>query len=230
MQVNEDSNTQTNCDSIRIVLADDHTIVRHGIKQVLESTGDYEIVGEAETADEAIAKVASESPEILLLDLGLPGKSGLEVLFELKETKVETRVVVLTMHENEIMAKQAISAGARAYLLKDCPPAELLEAIKKVHAGECVVPEKYKESVEEKKSGKSGSAKEGDPLGKLSKREREVFFMLADGKPNRVIAKELFISPRTVETHRARVIKKLGFDSTADLIRYAIKHKLVEVN
>ena len=214
---------------LSVLAADDHTIVRHGIKTILAGSDRYEVVGEARDADETMELLASLKPDILLLDIGLPSKSGIEVIYELREKQIPITIVVLTMHENEIMAKQALSAGAMAYILKDFTPEGLLQTIDKAVDGERVVPPQFQHIVDEieRKGPSMGNGAEGDPLSRLSRREREVFFLLADGMPNRTIAKKLFISPRTVETHRARVIKKLGFKSTADLIRYAIKNNLL---
>lgn len=217
-----------------IVIAEDHTLVREGIKKILDTTERFSILGEASGADSAVAELERVNPDLMILDIGLPEKSGIEVLYTIREKGLKTKVIILTMHENELMAKQAILAGARAYILKDFTPQGLLETINKVLSGAIVLPQQFDHLREEigaalkkGKVGKKPRTFEEDPLYKLSKREREVFFLLANGMPNRVIAKKLFISPRTVETHRARVIKKLGFKSTADLIRYAIKSNLL---
>lgn len=227
--VSEDMSSKTS-----IVIAEDHTLVREGIKNILTSTEQFNILGEASGADAAVAEVERLNPELLILDMGLPEKSGIEVLYTIREKGLQTKVIILTMHENELMAKQSILAGARAYILKDFTPQGLLETINKVLSGAIVLPQQFDhlreeigQALKKAKPGKRPRSFEEDPLYKLSKREREVFFLLANGMPNRVIAKKLFISPRTVETHRARVIKKLGFKSTADLIRYAIKSNLL---
>lgn len=215
-----------------VLIADDHTIMRHGIKSVLEPAADIEVVGETDGADETIARVTELQPDVLILDLGLPEKSGIEVIYAIEENKIETKVIVLTMHDDEMMITQALGAGAQAYVLKDFSPESLIGTIHRVLEGEMLLPEQFeylREDIMKRRESDSTSSDNSasDPLSKLSKREREIFFHLANGMPNRAIAKKLFISPRTVETHRARVIKKLGFSSTADLIRYAIKHNLL---
>lgn len=214
-----------------VVLSDDHNIVRHAIKSILQEKGNYTVVGECSTADETVEKVSVLKPDFLVLDLGLPGKSGLEVIYELKQLAINTKIVVLTMFEDEAKVRQVFSAGAMAYILKNSSPELFLSALSKVANGELFCSEKFSEILPEleeiAKAPDTATQSDQDPLEKLSKREREVFYLLADGKPNRVIAKQLFISPRTVETHRARVIKKLGFNSTADLIRYAIRNNLL---
>lgn len=218
--------------NISILIADDHTIMRHGIKSVLNPEINFTVIGETNGADETIEKVEELKPDILILDLGLPEKSGIEVIYAIEERKLETNIIVLTQHDDEAMITQALGAGAKAYILKDFSPESLVATIARVLDGEIILPEKFEHLRTDilKRRDSSASTERlssDDPLSKLSKREREIFFHLANGMPNRAIAKKLFISPRTVETHRARVIKKLGFSSTADLIRYAIKHNLL---
>jgi DNA-binding NarL/FixJ family response regulator len=216
---------------INVILSDDHQIVRHAVRTILAGDPRFKVVGECSHAEETVEKVKALQPQILIQDLGLPGKSGVEVLYELQQAEVPTRAIVLTMYDDEGKVRQAFSAGARAYLLKNSSPEEFMEAISTVLAGNIYIPERFSEFADEikelSKQRNGSTPTELDPLGKLSKREREIFYLLADGIPNRVIAKKLFISPRTVETHRARVIKKLGFSSTADLIRYAIRNNLM---
>jgi DNA-binding NarL/FixJ family response regulator len=216
----------------RIVIADDHSIVRQAVSSLLSSNG-YEVLGEASNSDEAISLVHEMKPDILLTDIGLPQKSGIELAFELKSSEHPTLCVNFTMYQEEARVRQAVSAGIRGYILKTEPPQEILRLLDEVSQGQLALSGQFssiREELEElaSQASKNGSHYEDlDPLSKLSKREREIFFLIADGKPNRVIAKRLFISPRTVETHRARVIKKLGFESTADLIRYSIKNSLI---
>jgi len=216
-----------------VVLADDHAMMRHALRNILQKNNTFEVVGEAENAEKALELVGLHKPRFLVLDIGLPGRSGLEVIYELTQKQSKTAIIVVSMYEEEATIRQAISAGARGYLPKNSPPEQLLAALQTVMQGKLFVPDQYSHLLEELEemvhsSGKVSTRKALDPLSKLSKREREIFYLLADGSPNRVIAKKLFISPRTVETHRARVIKKLGFDSTADLIRYAIMNNLLK--
>lgn len=215
-----------------VVLTEDHDIVRYAVKALLEKSGHYKVVGEAENAESTIELLERYRPELAVLDIGLPGRSGLETIYQIKERGLPTRVVVFTMYDDPAKMKQALAAGAVGYILKSSSPEVLLEELGRVMNGEIVLPKRYEHLRNEvgwSPTPGEKPAAETDPLDKLSKREREVFFLLADGLPNRVIAKKLFISPRTVETHRARVIKKLGFSSTADLIRYAIRHNLLTV-
>jgi DNA-binding NarL/FixJ family response regulator len=219
----------SNDNKIPVVLIDDHTIVRHAIKTTLDATKHYIVVGEGSTADEAVSLTESLKPQVILMDLGLPGKSGLEAIYELRQKNVGTRIAVLTMYEDEIKAKQAFAAGASGYILKNTPVQKFLEALEKVISGGRYLPEQFSYLESSITALQHDGPSSVDPLAELSKREREVFYLLADGMPNRVIAKKLFISPRTVETHRARVIKKLNCNSTADLIRYAIRNNLLSL-
>jgi len=216
---------------VKVIIADDHTLMRHGIKNILIDRSDIKVIDESRAADETITKVLTQKPDVLFLDLGFPEKSGIEVIYALKEQKSPTKIIVLTRHDDETMLLQALMAGADAYILKNFTPEALIEALRSVQAGKMVLPERFehlREDIEKKRTKPTKkSILVGDPLQKLSKRERQIFFLLANGLPNRIIAKQLEISPRTVETHRARVIKKLDFDSSADLIRYAIKHNLL---
>lgn len=212
-------------DCCSIVLVDDHAIVRHAIKTILEGAGHYQVVGESDSCAGGLKLVQDLSPEIAIVDLGLPGKSGLELLMDLKQLNLRTKVVVVTMYEDEQRFTHALHAGALAYLPKNLPPQEFLTALQKVRTGERYVPARLAHL--EKALGETNSESSSDPLARLSKREREIFFFLAEGLPNRTIAKKLFISPRTVETHRARVLKKFGFLSTAELIRFALRNHLL---
>lgn len=230
----------TNKAPATVVIVDDHQVVRHAVRHILESTGRYTVVGEGSTAEEAKRLVDEKNPALLLLDLGLPDRSGLDVVKDLESNSSERATLIFTMYEEAAKVQQALRAGARGYLLKTSSTKEILDAFDKVHAGETFIPQQFQpltndmgaplqtgDFVVTSKAPTSGGA--ADPLKSLSKREREIFFFIADGIPNRVIAKKLFLSPRTVETHRARVIKKLGCTSTADLIRYALRNRLLSL-
>ena len=211
---------------VTVVISEDQTIVRHGLRAILEKSGRYSVVGEAGDVDQTLKVVKDTKPQILVLDLGLPGKGGIEVIYDLAKSENSPKIAVLSVYTEKDKVLQAMNAGAAAYIFKTCTPDEFVSTLDQVVAGSRVAPKEFANLLEAntpliKKSNSS------DPLNRLSKREREVFFMLANGMPNRNIAKKLFISPRTVETHRARVIKKLEIVSTADLIRYAIKHNLM---
>jgi two-component system response regulator NreC len=214
-----------NSQSTRVVLTDDHGIVRHAIRTILESSGEFNVVAEADSCAETVKAVEEYKPEILIIDLGLPGKSGLETILELREKQLQLHIVVLTMYEDELKVLQALRAGARAYLLKNIPPAEFLTALRAVRSGAIYLPARFQHLAAALEASPDQDL--SDPLAKLSKREREIFYFLAEGLPNRTVAKKLFISPRTVETHRARILRKFNFASTAELIRFALRNHLI---
>lgn len=215
---------------VSVVLTDDHRLIRHAMRALLDKSTQFSVVGEARDAEETLDLLKQHSPDLLILDVGLPGKSGIELIYEIRQQHLSPKIAVLTMYEDEEKVRQALGAGANGYIYKDVAPKDLLSALDRVISGELVIPEQFNHLREELASGSlsNGHGRDSaDPLSKLSKREREVFHLIASGMPNRVIARKLFISPRTVETHRARVIKKLGFSSTADLVRFAIKNNLL---
>lgn len=208
-----------------VILTDDHAIVRHAVKSIIESDKRYQVIAEADSFAKTIELMGQHQPDLLVLDLGLPDRSGIEVLRECAFQRCHTKVVILSMFEDERKVLEAIAAGADAYILKSCSSQELLEVLNQTDSGTKVVPLGYEHLLEQLE----GNGQFHDPLAELSKREKEVFYLLAEGLPNRIIAKRLFISARTVETHRARAIKKLGLSSTADLIRFAIKNELLAI-
>lgn len=221
-----DSGSTLSPSNARVVIVDDHNLIRHAVRTILENTQGFSVAGEALNGDDAIQLLQRERPEIVLLDIGLPGKSGLEILKQLKATNTASKVIVLSMHEDSKHLSQALSNGASGYLTKTTTARQLVDSLKRVQAGEVVVAPELEATL---KSLDQSATSNGDALKPLSPRERELFMVFAEGHPNRVIAKKFFISPRTVETHRARVIKKLGLKSNADLIKFAIRHELVSV-
>ena len=211
-----------------VLVADDHPIVRRSVRGLIEqdSSLSLSVVGEASDAAEALSLLDSLQPDILLLDIALPGKSGIEVLRELRAKGSNTKVIILTMHQDELTVRRALMAGANAYIPKTEGIEVLLEAIGAVERVEVFVPKAFYPIINEVQSfRRTGDLEKQesllDPLEPLSAREREVFFLLVEGDPNRVVAKKLTISPRTVETHRARVFRKLDIQTTAGLVRFA---------
>ncbi|MCB0309593.1 MAG: response regulator transcription factor [Bdellovibrionales bacterium] len=210
-----------------VVITDDHKIIRCALTSLLNKRSEFKVVGEARSVEETLEIVTEKRPDFLILDIGLPNQSGFEALYEIKKRSLPTKVFIFTMYEDEEMVTQSLEGGAIGFLSKMADPADLIDGLKQAMNGECYLPDCYSHLAPEKKVGSERCIDLTDPLGILSDRERQVFYMLADGLPNRSIAKKLFISPRTVETHRARVIKKLNVDSTVGLVRYAIKNNLV---
>jgi two-component system invasion response regulator UvrY len=209
---------------IKIIIADDHAIVRNGLKQILADETRMELIGEAKDATELLELVRSHPCDVVILDISMPGRSGLTVLKELREGRPHLAVLVLTMYSEEQYAMRALRLGATGYLTKDSAPAELLTAIKRVAAGGRYITAAAAESL-----AASLGVREGQlPHENLSDREHEVMRKLALGKPVSQIADELFLSPNTVSTYRTRILEKLQLHGNGELIRYAIKNGLAD--
>lgn len=202
---------------IRVQICDDHALVRSGLRRLLEAETDIAVVGEAATAEEAVAGVREDPPEVLLLDVVLPGRSGIDVLPEIAEAAPTTKVLMLSMQDDPAYVRQAFAAGANGYLLKDAADAELVQAIHEVAEGR-----RYVHSLLGARLAASEPATEQDEADVLSEREHEVLHLLALGHTNQEIANLLFISVRTAETHRARILQKLGLRTRAEIVRYAL--------
>jgi DNA-binding NarL/FixJ family response regulator len=207
---------------IRVVIADDHTILREGLRQLLSAASDIDAVGEAADGHEVLARVRSLEFDVLLLDMSMPGKSGIELIKQVKSEKPKLRVLVLSMHEETQYAVRAIKAGASGYVTKDSAGTQLVSAIRKVAAGGAFI---STEVAEQLALGAMPGA-DGPPHTRLSDREFEVFQRLVAGESVTDIAARLNLSGKTVSTHKARLMDKLGLDNQADLVRYAMKHGL----
>lgn len=209
---------------IRVVIADDHTIVREGLKQLLLGAGVFEIVGEARDGHEVLKAVREIDFDVLLLDLSMPGKSGMELIKQVKSEKPRLRVLVLSMHQEHQYAVRAIKAGASGYLTKDSASTQLVSAIEKVASGGAFI----SAEVAEQLALGAMPQTEGPPHAALSDREYQVFRMLVSGRAVSDIADDLNLSAKTVSTHKARLMEKMGIDNQAELVRYAIRHRLFD--
>jgi len=209
---------------VRILVCDDHAVVRTGLKLLLQSEEDIEVVGEAGNAQEAVLRTKLLQPDILLLDITMPGKNGIEAAREVAEVSPETKIVMLSMQDEPSYVREAFGAGASGYVLKEAADTELVRAVREVAAGGRYVHPELGARLAFAEARAQQQA-EADPL---SDREREVLRLLALGHTNQEIAKLLFISIRTAETHRAHVMQKLDLDSRAALVRYALDHGLLE--
>jgi len=205
---------------IRIGIAEDHTIVRWALREALSKADDIEVVGEAGTAAETLAMIQNAQPDVLLLDIQLPDRSGFDVLNEMRPMASAPLVVVLTWHTEPSYAARAIQAGAHGYVNKSVAPEELLSAIRAVSRGEQVIPPGVEKLL---------AAGDGNPVSALTGREQQVMEMLARGMTNREIAEHLEISIKTVDTHRGHVLKKLGLRNNSELTRFAVKHGYVSI-
>jgi DNA-binding NarL/FixJ family response regulator len=210
----------------RIVLADDHPVVRHGVRSLLQSEPDFSIVGEASDGLETVQLVERLQPEVLVVDLMIPRLNGLEVTRQVKQRLPQTRVVVLSMHANEPYVLEALKNGASGYVLKDSSGTDLVLAVKQVLGGQRYLSPPLSERAVEAYLQRSQDTS-FDPYDALTEREREVLHLAAEGLSNPDIAARLSISPRTVETHRANLMRKLGLRTQTDLIRYALKRGIL---
>jgi two-component system response regulator NreC len=209
---------------IRAVVVDDHAVVRSGITLLLEREKDIEVVGEAGNAKDAIFRVRALKPDVMLLDVVMPGESGIEVLPRLLKESPETKVLVLSMQDDPNYVREAFAAGAAGYVLKEAADEEVVSAVREIAAGgHYVHPALGARMVAAEAEARA--AAEADPL---SEREREVLRLLALGHTNQEIAKMLYISVRTAETHRAHIMQKLRLSTRAELVRYALSHGLLE--
>jgi two-component system invasion response regulator UvrY len=203
---------------IRLGIAEDHTIVRWALREALGKAEDIEVVGESGTAAETLEMIKRDRPDVLLLDISLPDRSGFDVLTEMRPLDTAPLVVVLTWHTEPSYAARAIAAGAHGYVNKAVAPEELLAAIRAVSRGEQVIPPGVEELL---------AAGDGHPASALTARELQVMEMLSRGMTNREIAEHLEISIKTVDTHRGHVLKKLGLRNNSELTRFAVKHGYV---
>jgi DNA-binding NarL/FixJ family response regulator len=202
---------------IRVLLADDHAIVRDGLKRILGAAGDVEVAGEAKDGDEALALVKARDYDLAVLDMSMPGLAGLDLIKRVKLEKPALRILVLSMHGEQQYAARALKAGAAGYLNKDSAAEQLLVAIRKVAAGGVHVSEAAAASLVHGVRA---------PHEKLTDREFEVLRLLADGRSPAEIGEKLHLSVKTVSTHKANIQSKLGLGGTADLVRYALEQKL----
>ena len=209
---------------IRIVIADDHTIVREGLKQILSASPELVVAGEAQNGHEVISRVRELEFDVLLLDMSMPGKSGIELIRQVRSEKPRVRILVLSMHEEEQYAVRAIKAGASGYLTKESASAQLVSAIQKVAGGGAFI----SSAVAEQLALGAMPGAEGPPHSTLSDREFQVLKMLVSGKTVSDIAATLNLSVKTVSTHKTRLMQKMNISSQADLIRYALTHRLLD--
>ena len=211
---------------IRLLLADDHTLVRAGIRGLLAALPDVEVVGETGDGHEALALVETLRPDVVLLDIGMPGLNGLEVTARLAKLDPAIRVVILSMHSTEEYVLQALRAGAAAYLLKGSAVTELEVAIRAVTRGETYLSPAVSKHVVDEYVRRTGG--EADPLAALTPRQREILQLVAEGHTSKEIGQRLGVSHRTVEVHRNQLMKRLGLHDLPGLVRFAVRVGLIE--
>jgi DNA-binding NarL/FixJ family response regulator len=212
--------------TIKVLVCDDHALVRSGLRRLLESEDVFEVVGEAADAEQAVEKTAQLVPDVLLLDVVMPGRSGIDALLDLRAASPQTRVLVLSMQDDPSYVRQAFAAGADGYLVKEAADADLVQAIQDVARGHRYV----HPSLGARLAALEAEAHQRAETDPLSEREHEVLRLLALGHTNQEIAKLLFISVRTAESHRARIMQKLRLSSRAELVRYALATGVLELD
>ena len=213
-------------DDIRIVLADDHAVLRAGLKSLLDAEPDLTVVGEAEDGLVCVRIAETLQPDVILLDINMPNLNGLEALEQLKQASPDSRVLFLTMHDDQTYLRQALASGAAGYVLKQAADKALLTAIRTVFHGGTFLHPGHAQALlaETPKPGQTPTAE----LALLSEREREVLQLIALGHTNKEIAEMLFLSVKTVETYKARVMEKLNLQTRAELVRFALRYGLLD--
>lgn len=212
--------------AIRVLIADDHTLVRESLVGLLQSEGDVQVVAQAADGIETVEKAIAVRPEVVVVDLSMPRLGGIEVVRRLREALPDARVLVLTMHQEDEYVLQAVRAGASGYLVKDSAGAELLAAVRNLHAGRGHFGPQAARTLAQQLQHPERPL--DDPYGRLTAREREVFHLIAEGHTTKEIARALDISVKTAENHRARVLDKAGVRNTAELVRYALRKGLLD--
>jgi two-component system response regulator NreC len=215
-------------EKIRILLADDHTLMRSGIRALLEDEPGLNVIGEAEDGRSAVALACKLGPDVVIMDIAMPLLNGLEATRQIRQQCPHVRVLILSMHDNEEYIRQVLEAGAMGYILKDAAARELISAIRSVYRGEAVLSPAVTRLVIEDYLRWGGSRPQAESDG-LSPREREVLQLIAEGYTNKQIAKILSISIKTVQAHRNNLMGKLDLHDRGELIKYAIQKKIIEI-
>jgi len=214
-------------DRIRVLLADDHAVLRAGLRALLSSQPDIEVVGEAATGAEAVTRARELGPDIVLMDITMSGPDGLEAIRQVRQSLPQTRVLALTMHDNLNYLREVLEAGGSGYVLKKAADTELLSAIHAVHQGGTYLHSAHARALLNLESDDKAAESELPGHEALSEREMQVLRLIAGGYSNRGIAEQLNLSVKTVETYRARIMEKLGLRGRVALVRYALRHHLL---
>jgi two-component system, NarL family, response regulator NreC len=210
-----------------VFLADDHQMFRQGLRTLLEAAADIEVVGEASDGQKSLREIKKLKPDVAVLDIAMPGLTGIEVAKRLAKTTPRTKILILTMHGDTFFGVEALRAKARGFMLKEESITLLVNAIHEIMQGEVVVSASLKESVFRELHNHQAGRSNNHPVNPLTARETEILQLVAEGLTNQEIAAMLFISPNTVDTHRKNIMAKLDIHSVAGLVKYAIRHKIV---
>jgi DNA-binding NarL/FixJ family response regulator len=212
--------------TIRVFIADDHAVIRDGLRYLLEAQGDLVVVGDAGDGRTAVRQVQELHPDVVVMDIAMPELNGIEAAQQIRETCPSTQVVILSMHSTTEHIQRALLVGAQGYLLKESAGREVVEAVRAVHAGRRYLSHKIADTVINNYVRASQTAQHHSPLERLSAREREILQLVAEGKSSADIAEILHLSPKSVGTYRSRLMRKLGIGDVAGLVRFAIQHGL----
>ena len=214
---------------ISVFLADDHPVVRNGLLLILQAEPDIKVVGEASDGHEAVKRVGKAEPNVVIMDIAMPGLNGIEATKKIRTACPAVRVLILSMHATAEHIYQALQAGAQGYLLKESAGEEVIKAVRALCKGKRYLSEKISETVVNDYLQQRTLEKKKSPLASLSEREREILQLAADGKTSAEIGRILFISPKTVETYRSRLMQKLGISDHSALIKFAIQYGVTTV-
>ena len=209
---------------IRVLLADDHAVVRDGLRSLLESEGDIAVVGDAANGRLAVQQAQQLAPDVVVMDIAMPELNGIDAARQIREVSPATQVIILSMHSTAEHIRHALQAGAQGYLLKESAGTEVVDAVRAVHAGHRYLSQKITETVISDYVLQRAADPVEEPLARLSAREREILQLVAEGKTSVQIADILHLSPKSVETYRSRLMRKLGIGDVAGLVRFAIQH------
>jgi DNA-binding NarL/FixJ family response regulator len=212
---------------IRVILADDHAVVRDGLRVLLEAQSDFEVVGVAANGRQAVRLVHELHPDVVVMDIAMPELNGIEATQQIHDASPSTQVLVLSMHSTTEHIFRALQAGARGYLLKDSAGADVVDAVRAVHAGRRYLGQKIASTVVDDYISQRHRA---SPLDSLSPRERQILQLVAEGKSSAEAAAMLFLSPKTVDTYRSRMMQKLDIDDLPSLVKFAIQHGVTQLD
>jgi DNA-binding NarL/FixJ family response regulator len=216
--------------TITVFLVDDHTIVREGLHTLLEAQADLEVLGGAANGRDAVQQVTNVCPDVVVMDISMPGLNGIEATRQIRQTCPDSQVIILSMHATAEHALRALQAGALGYVLKESAGVEVISAVRAVHAGQRYLNPKIANKLINHLVNPDEVDETEDPLARLSPREREIVQLVVEGKSSAEISKILYISPNTVDTYRSRLMQKLGLNDLPSLVKFAIQHGLTSLD
>lgn len=215
---------------IKVFIADDHSMVREGLRLIIEAERDISVTGEAADGRQAVRLIQRLAPDVVIMDIAMPILNGIEATEQILNSKTLTRIIILSMHSSKEHIFRALEAGAKGYLLKESAGKELVKAIRAVYAGNRFLSDRISQTVIEDYIHQRAADSEVSPLKRLSPREREVLQLVVEGKSSAEIASDLFLSPKTIETYRSRLMHKLGIKDLPGLVKFAIQHGMTSVD